>query len=152
MEGPVRHRPDLADGLLVRSPTSWSIDRARRTERSWVTGETRRLHLIAVGELLLFAVTIGAMLLWEMAPPSWLTVACGLLVGVQVGRAGIVSVRRAMAYRSGWLDGRSAFVHAMAEAQRRGMSSSDWLSAELARDYAVLGIDADVELIGPEEP
>jgi hypothetical protein len=135
----------------VRSPVGWSIDRARRTERSWVTGEVRRLRAIAVGELLLFVVTIGAMLLWEMAPPSWLTIACGLLVGVQVGRAGIVSMRRAMAYRSGWLDGRSAFVHAMAEAQRRGMAPGDWLSAELARDYAVLGLEADGERLDPRD-
>jgi hypothetical protein len=136
----------------MRSPITWSIDRAHRTERSYVTGETRRLWWISVGELALFVVTILALVAVQGLAPGWTTLACSLLVGLQVGRLGLISTRRAMAYRSGWLDGRTAFVAAMSEAQRRRMSPGDWLAAELARDYAVLGIEADVELIEGDEP
>jgi hypothetical protein len=135
----------------VRGPITWSVDRAHRTERSWVAGEARRLRWIALGELLLFALTVAALVALQALDPGPLAVACSILVGIQVGRAGIVSMRRAMAYRSGWLDGRSAFVHAMAEAQRRGMAPGDWLSAELARDYAVLGVEADGERLDPRD-
>lgn len=137
----------------MRGPVSWSLDRAHRTERSYVTQETERLRWITVGELLLFGLTVASVWIIQATGPSWITVLCGVLVGLQVGRAGLVSTRRAMAYRSGWLDGRTAFVSAMGEAQRRGMRPQDWLAAELARDYAVLGLQAEViALEADEEP
>ena len=128
----------------MRSPITWSIDRARRTERSYVAGEARRLWWITVGELALFVVTIAAMLALQLSSSIVVTMASSLLVGLQVGRAGIVSMRRASAFRTGWLDGRVAFVHAMAEAQRRGMTPQEWLEAELVRDYATLGVEAEI--------
>jgi hypothetical protein len=135
------------------SLTSWSSARAQRTERSWVAGETHRLRWIAMGELALFIATIGALLLVQWPGTPWqLRLPASLLVGCQVGRVGLLAVRRAGAYRSGWLDGRSAFVAAMGEAQRRGMAPGDWLAAELARDYAVLGVEAEVIQVFMDEP
>jgi len=136
----------------MRSPISWSVARAHRTERSYVAGETRRLRWISVGELALFGLTVIALVGVQALAPGWTTLACSLLVGLQVGRLGLISARRAMSYRSGWLDGRVAFVSAMSEAQRRGMSPGDWLAAELARDYAVLGIDAEVVQVDLRDP
>jgi hypothetical protein len=128
----------------MRSPITWSNDRARRTERSYVAGEIIRLRWITVAELALFLVTVLAIFGLSWLDPGWLTAACSVLVGLQVGRAGIVSMRRATGYRSGWLDGRVALVRSMNEARQRGMTPQEWLEAELVRDYAVLGIDAEV--------
>lgn len=55
-------------------------------------------------------------------------------------------LRRQGAYRNGWLAGRQQMVHALAEAQRRGLSPQDWLMSELERDSAVLGVRLDLEL------
>lgn len=63
----------------------------------------------------------------------------GALVGAFVGMGLFGGVRRALAYKTGWLDGRFAMMAAMDEAARRDMSGGDWLRGELARQYAVMG-------------
>jgi hypothetical protein len=90
-------------------------------------------------DLALFVAAVGS---WVALPvlDGWWKVLAGVVVGFQLGRAGITSWRRAAAYRAGWLRGRQQMIASMTEAHNRGMTVTDWLGSELARDYAVLGI------------
>jgi hypothetical protein len=117
------------------------VDRSQRTDRMLVAHDHAHWRAVLALDLAMF---LGAVVGWATLPVTsgtWLGVLAAVVVGLQIGRAGIAGLRRAQAYRSGWLAGRVAFVSAMAEAQRRGMRPSDWLAAELARDYAVMGLD-----------
>lgn len=70
--------------------------------------------------------------------PSWLI---GVGMGAASARAAMATHARAVAYRSGWLEGRTAMVAALAEAHRRDMHPREWLQAQLEADLALLGID-----------
>lgn len=118
----------------------WSYRRMKRTDRMMVSLDRGHYWRIVVGELALFVVTLAAMLGVQLLDPGPLTVACSILVGLQVGRVGLLSARRALAYRSGWMDGRAAMVQSMAEAMRRRMDLNEWLAGEAERDMATLGI------------
>ena len=129
----------------MRSPLDWSVDRTRRTDAMFVMeptpGYARRVLLLDVLAFLM------ALICWGLVSQlhGWERTVAAVVIGLQLGRAGITSFRRASAYRSGWLRGRSQMVGAMIEARNRGMSPSDWLAGELARDYSVLGItEADL--------
>jgi hypothetical protein len=130
------------------------VDRAaRRVQRTdaMLVQETGRGYALRVLllDLCLFTLAVGSWVMLSQLHGWWRGVAA-VVIGLQLGRAGIVSWRRAAAYRTGWLRGRSQMVYAMAEAQRRGLSVSQWLDSELARDFAVLGItDEDVENLRP---
>lgn len=131
---PLRAPAHLADRL---------VGRARLTDAMLVTGDRRHWWYVVVTDLALFLGAVAAWALWPLTHDTWWGVVGGVLVGLQLGRSGITSLRRANAYRSGWIAGRQAMVSAMVEAQVRGMTPSEWLTAELHRDYAVLGLDPD---------
>jgi hypothetical protein len=125
----------------VRTPVDWAVDRTRSTDAMLVTADRRRWFAVLAFDAAMFTGAVVAWALWPVTRDTWFGILGGCLIGLQIGRASIGGIRRASAYRAGWLNGRSAMVHALAEAQRRGMTPSEWLSGELARDYAVLGID-----------
>lgn len=116
------------------------LAQVRANEEAWVADHRRakRLTLHAVGwtALVLASIVVRT---W-LAPGSWADVAAGLLLGAFAGVGALGTVRRGIAYRSGWLDGRMRMVHALTEAQQRGMGLHDWLAGELDRDHAVLGL------------
>lgn len=118
----------------------WTYRRQKRTDRMMVTQDRGHYWRVVGGELALFGTTVVAMLGLQLLDPGPLRVACAVLVGLQVGRAGIISARRALAYRSGWMDGRAAMVQSMGEAMRRRMDLNEWLRGEAERDMATLGI------------
>ncbi len=68
---------------------------------------------------------------------TWISVVCPclslLILGVQTVYLGRV-LRRRLAYRWGWLEGRHAMIRSLVEAQRRGMDLDDWAVAEAERD------------------
>jgi hypothetical protein len=131
---PLRAPANLVDHL---------VDRTRVTDAMLVNHDRRRWWFVAVTDLTLFVLAVVSWALWPLTHDTWWGIAGGCLIGVQLGRSGICALRRANAYRSGWLRGRSQMVYALAEAQRRGMSPQDWLEGELLRDWAVLGIDPE---------
>lgn len=100
------------------------------------TGYARRVLLV---DLAAFVASVGAWTALALLDGWWRLLA-GIIIGLQLGRASIVAYRRAAAYRTGWLRGRSQMLHAMVEAHRRGLSMHEWLDSELSRDYAVLGL------------
>jgi hypothetical protein len=106
-----------------------------------------------VAALLALVMLASSRPLWA-EPGSWPDVLAGLLLAVLAGWAVAASLRVKLAYKHGWLEGRRAMIHALSEAQRRGLPPDAWLLSELERDYVVLGLDpsqahADVE--GREE-
>jgi hypothetical protein len=127
----------------VRTPVDWSVDRVRSTDSMLVRQDRRRWRQVIAFDLGLFLGAVAAWSLYPVTRGTWFGIAGGVLIGLQLGRASIGGIRRASAYRSGWLSGRQAMVAAMAEAYQRGMTLEQWLTAELSRDYAVLGLTAD---------
>lgn len=124
----------------MKSPLDWSVRRVQRTDAMLVQEHgTRYARQVLVLDLLLFVAVLGTWVVYSQLH-GWWALAAGLVIGFQIGRAGITSYRRAAAYRSGWLRGRQQMIGAMVEARDRGMTPTEWLASELARDYAVLGI------------
>ena len=126
------------------------VQRSMARDRLLVThpSQARRVAAGCAGVL--------ALVLFASSGPIWadpgsrLDVALRLLLALLAGSAVVASLRVKMAYRSGWLEGRRAMVHALVEAQAREIPPEAWLMGELERDYAVLGLDpaqahADVE-------
>jgi hypothetical protein len=129
------------------------VQRSQERDRLLVT-HPASMRRVAGGVAALLALVMFASSrpLWA-EPGSWADV-LGLLLALLAGLAVASSLRVKLAYRSGWLEGRRAMVHALVEAQAREIPPADWLMGELERDYAVLGLDpsqahADVER--PEE-
>lgn len=116
-------------------------DRVQTTDRMLVERNRRRWLWVVTFDLTLFLASVLAWTTLTLWRGTWVGVFAGVLVGLQLGRASLVGLRRAAAYRSGWLRGRSAMVHALAEAQRRGIPPQAWLEGELERDWAVMGVD-----------
>lgn len=112
-------------GSLVSRPESMRQERAK---------------LVALLALVLFASSAP---IWS-EPGSWPAVLASFLLAVLAGSSVVGILRVKLAYRSGWLDGRAAMVRALSEAMGRGMSPQAWLEGELARDYAVLGLDPEL--------
>lgn len=120
----------------------WAVDRARRTDAMLVARDQRHRRWVVAFDLTLFTVAVvGTGLMPATGAPWQVRLVAGFVVGVEVGRCAVIGVRRAHAYRTGWLAGRSQMLWAMAEAQRRGMTQVEWLEGELARDYAALGLE-----------
>lgn len=136
---------------VVGWPLMWSADRVRRTDKMLVAHDRRHVRFVVALDLLLFIGGVWAWFNYRTMAAGPLLVFAATVVGCQLGRTGIMTLRRATAYRSGWLQGRSAMVVALAEAQRRGMSPMEWLEGELQRDWAVLGIDPH-DLEGHDDP
>lgn len=126
--------------LLTRAMDA-AADRVQATDRILVEHNRRRWWWVVAFDLTLFVASVAAWTTWTLWRGTWVGLFAGVLVGLQLGRASLVGLRRAAAYRSGWLRGRSAMVHALAEAQQRGIPPQAWLEGELERDWAVLGID-----------
>lgn len=119
--------------------------RVQRTDRMLVTHDVAHFWAIVIIDLVMFLAAVLAWVFTRGLGPGRLAFTLTMLVGLQLGRTGFMTVRRASAYRHGWLRGRSAMVNSMDEASRRGMSVDEWLQTELARDCMVLGVDlADI--------
>ena len=156
-------RPTIGHAVRWLTPAvkrSWHLfagagdriaDRARRTDRMMVRQDRGHWWRVVVGELGLFVITLAALLGIQLLDPGPLTVICSVLVGLQVGRVGIMSARRALAYRSGWLDGRAQMIASMGEAWRRGIDLPEWLQGEVERDLATLGLDPKDVPLPPED-
>lgn len=117
-------------------------DRSLAEEKAYVAGESRRVRWMTVRAGAFALTTWGSLVVatgWTSAP-WWLHLVTAMLLGWAVGLLPMRTLRRALAYRNGWLDGRQAMVVALAEAMRRGMSWDDWLSGEYARDAVIMGV------------
>lgn len=116
----------------------WWMKRSIRTERSLVmqAGHSRWWF---GRELVFFAVTVVAWVFWPWTLHTFIGVLCAIVVGLGLARGGTVSFRRAWAFRSGWIEGRRALWVSMVEAQRRGMTPQEWATAEMERDFALMG-------------
>lgn len=109
----------------------------QRDMRSLVAGEHRWLlvrgfALFGLGIVALTTMTINGDSWWQMAASGYL----GGLVGI----VALGGLRRATAYRSGWLEGREAMIAALSESLRRGMTPQEWLVSEYTRDMATMGL------------
>lgn len=111
----------------------------RRREEMYVRGDKgaarRELGLAVVG----FVVLVAA---WNAASwgddTTWGEAAGLIFVGLAIGLVPFAALRRAQAYRRGWMDGRRALATSLDEATRRGMSHREWVLAELERDWNTL--------------
>jgi hypothetical protein len=137
----------------MKSLMDVAVRRVQRTDAMFVQESNRTYALrVLVLDAALFVIAVTAWVVLAELHGWWRGVAA-VIIGLQLGRAGIVSYRRAAAYRSGWLRGRSQFVMSMAEAQRRGLPAGDWLLLEASRDYAVLGLTPeDLHQLRPDTP
>jgi len=127
----------------------WSVGRwlalnAMANESSYVK-DPRRARRLVIRDVVLAIIAMCALVGDDTFPDPWGTI-CALTVGGFLGMGLLPGVRRAVAYRSGWLDGRAQMVAALDESVRRGMTPGEWLRGELARDYAVMGITCPPDL------
>jgi len=136
------------------SPGGWSVGRwlvrnAMANESSYVK-DPRRARRLVIRDVVLAIIAMCALAGDDTFPAPWGTI-CGLAVGGFLGMGLLPGVRRAMSYRTGWLDGRSAFVTARNEAIHRGMSEVQWLVGEMERDFAVMGLSPP-QVVVEEDP
>lgn len=116
---------------------------SQRDERALVSTDHRRWRWLMVRTAGWFLV----LLLASMYVSGHLSggapaIAVGAGMGLAVARASSATLGRARAYRSGWLEGRSAMVGALSEAMRRGLTPEEWLRSQLEADLALLGLPA----------
>ncbi len=64
-----------------------------------------------------------------------------LWVGMWAGGAALLPISRRLAYQRGFHHGRWGWLNGLAEAQKRGMSPDEWLSAEMERATGVTVIE-----------
>jgi hypothetical protein len=100
-------------------------------------------RLFTVTWTLIFAYELGATVWALVIGQWWIAVAYGLWAVVA---GGMVVMTRA-SFRAGWLEGRLALLQSMAEAQKRGMTSLEWLTAEAERD----GIPVTQQPVEPDD-
>jgi hypothetical protein len=118
-----------------------SVDRQRRRDRTLVAepGRERRL-MVQAALTFVAALTCFNIVVWAPLESPWGMVrvvgATGL--GWVIGMVPMRHLGRAMSYRSGWLDGRSAMVSSLSEALRRGLTLEDWVHGEAERDFKML--------------
>lgn len=113
-----------------------SVRRSLEREQTFVKRPDRARRLF-LREIAISVVVLGAMFarLWM----GWVETVAMMIIGVFVGFSLLGGLKRAGAYRNGWLNGRASMVQALAEAHRRDMSLDDWLNGELARDLPIMG-------------
>jgi hypothetical protein len=119
--------------------TTWLVHRSERVDRMLVARNARLIVRVLVTDLSLLILAWAGLLLFRHGPGP-LAIIATLAIALELGRVGIVGLRRAEAYRSGWLDGRSAMLSSLAEAHRRGLTVQEWVQGEMERQMSVLGI------------
>lgn len=117
------------------------VRRSLDNERSLVDDPPHARRLVT-REVVLFVVVMACLVgrdwLQDVSVVAYLV--SGVIVGMCCGMGALAGIRRAQSYRSGWLAGRTTMITSMLEAQRRGMSITEWLDGEFARDAHVLGL------------
>lgn len=97
----------------------------------------------AILSMLVFLGVFGCFVIVQWADPGPLVALCSAIIGGYLGWNALGTYGRAMAYRSGWLDGRTRMVSGLIEAMNRGMTLNDWLIAERDLQDHVLGLRDD---------
>jgi hypothetical protein len=116
--------------------TEWWVARQMANERSRVK-DPRRARRVMITDAVLAVLAFAALITAGLQGP-WVGLA-RMTLGVFVGASLFAATRRALSYRSGWLDGRVAMMVSMQEAQLRGMSAEEWLEGEMQRDFVMMG-------------
>lgn len=119
-----------------------AAERSIADEKVWVNRPDRVRRMFVV-DVAVGVVSIAAMAAIGNAG-GWVDTVARLFLGVYVGTRILARVRRAMAYRNGWLDGRTAMVLALGEAAKRGLDLDEWLTSEYERDAIVMGVSPDL--------
>jgi hypothetical protein len=118
--------------------TDKAADYVRRVERAGVENPRLIRRFVIVGAVW-WGVAFACLFLVQLDhAPLVLSAVTGPLLGCYIGLSALKRTTRALAYRSGWLDGRTAMVSALSEAMRREWPIEDWLRGELERDMAVI--------------
>lgn len=127
---------------MTFSPLDWTLDQMRRTEAMLVANDRRHQRRVIALDVAMWLLGMAALVAYPWVAGGW-RFACGVMLGVMMGRLTLTGLKRAQAYRRGWLHGRQAMTLSMLEAMRRGMSLDEWVVAEMRRDQALLGVDTD---------
>lgn len=124
------------------------VDRKQRTDRSLVErGPEASRGLLLRG---LARAAAGLVAVWLLDSDGLLETIAYAVVGGIVGATALQSHGRALAYRSGYIDGRKRFVDQMEHHQQQGNTPRQWLETELLHDLVnVWG--ARIEIRDPEE-
>lgn len=125
-----------------------AVQRRLRAERVLVE-QPRRARAVFIRGVVAFAVVFGSFVVMQWTDPGPLHALCSVIVGGWLGWNATALFARALAYRSGWSDGREVMIASMSEAMRRGLTMNDWLIGEMERDAAVYGFNPYAE--PPEE-
>lgn len=108
----------------------------RRDERASVSDPRRMRRMLATG-LLTFGLVVAAVFIGQN-DWGWATAVAAGFIGLIAGRVGLLGIRRTLAYRHGWLEGRHQMIVSLHESAERGMTLDDWLRGELERDVGIL--------------
>jgi hypothetical protein len=103
----------------------------------------RRQRVFVTTWLVITGYQVGNMT-WALITGEW---AVALTYGLWAALAAGVPYGTHLAYRAGWLEGRIAMMLSMAEAQKRGMTSGEWLAGEAERD----GIPVTRQPVEPDD-
>lgn len=137
------HGPLKVPQLVASRFVAWRW----RIEEVLVTGPRSAMVKLWVWTAIKAVVVLGCwVFVWDRNTEQWWPdgiAAC--VVGLAVGLTVFDIVRRAVAYRRGWNNGRHAMRMTMFEAMRRGMSPVEWAVAELERDGFAVTVKRDDE-------
>lgn len=117
-----------------------SIDRSRLNDRSLVD-DRRRARRVGIRDAAMFlAALVAVFFAPELEPGTWQRATANIYLGAYIGLTAMNGLRRASAYRSGWIEGRGAMMRSLDEAHRRGMTAAEWIESQYARDAAIFGL------------
>lgn len=129
----------------MRAPVSAKLvdklmQRSVENERAFVENPDRARYVVRRDAVLCVIAFASIICMNALSQGSTLQSVASSLAAAFVGAGLFVGLRKAHAYRSGWLAGRMTMIEAMVEAERSGETIDDWLRGEWARDLMVLGI------------
>lgn len=127
------------EALLERAAARKNQRERVLVERPW------KARALFIRSVLTFVAVLGLWVFYAFAgtgPSGWPGVVyavAGVVLGFWIGANALAGMARAVAYRSGWLDGRAAMVDAMRDAR----SPEEWLRTQMHHDLNVLGVPPD---------
>lgn len=135
---------DMKAQMERKTLMNWAIRRQQRYERSLVEGDRSARRDLFWRDVVGLVAVMAALLLLPWALPGvgplpelvFLAALTLLAVGAMHGVMG--ARRRAFAYRTGWLAGRTDMIMALRAADEQGMSRDEFETAELLRSLNVL--------------
>jgi hypothetical protein len=110
------------------------LTRLQRNDEVALVDNPDRMRWIVLRGMVNFVASVAALAVYQHTD---FKLVAATFLGLQIGRIAFVTVRRPVAYRNGWIDGRRTMMSSLGESQRRGMPLDDWMLGEAERDLSI---------------